>query len=75
MFDAPHYKAWFNDMACFIPEGDASSVTESIRTILSGEKFVVPPVSVDESNKAVRRFDWGTLVSEFWRVAENGGAR
>lgn len=66
MFDAPHYRAWFNDWAVFVPEGDAERVTTHIHHILSQD--AVAPVSTEESQAAAALFHWPTLVREFWEM-------
>lgn len=62
MFDAPHYRQWFDGLAEFVPEDRASVVTHAIETILrrGGE------VTADESRRAVNRYNWRTIIEGFW---------
>lgn len=62
MFDAPHYRKWFDKWAVFIPEECASLVTSSIEEILKKEM----PVSDKEYEEARAAFDWSRIIGDFW---------
>lgn len=63
MFDAPHYRAWFDGLAEFIPETDAASVTNALEGLF---REGAVPVSQSEKWDARGRFDWQRLVTGFW---------
>lgn len=68
MFDAPHYRKWFDRWAVFIPEQSASLVTSSIEEVLKKEM----PVSEQEYRDARATFDWSHIIGEFWgRIEAN----
>jgi hypothetical protein len=62
MFDAPHYRAWFGDLAEYVPEGSREAVTECLRHVFAQDR----PVTPAERAEAHARFDWTTLVQGFW---------
>jgi hypothetical protein len=62
-FDGPHYRAWFDTFAEFIPE--AASTTWSRRSRrFSGTG--ARPVTDAERADAARRFDWREIARGFW---------
>lgn len=65
MFDAPHYRQWFNDFAEFIPEGSPREVEASLTELFSRP---VRPVTAIERAEAARRFNWKQLATEFWEA-------
>ncbi len=73
MLDRPHYRAWFNEFAEFVPEVDAETLIEYITDILisGGERGPVTDAEIDAAHK---RFNWKTLVTEFWERALGGAA-
>ena len=68
VLDRPHYRAWFNDFAEFVPEVNTETLTECIADVLirGGERG---PVTDAEIDAARERFNWQTLVSRFWERA------
>lgn len=64
MFDAPHYRAWFNEFAEFVPEGSFDEVTDAIEVL-----FRAGPRRVSDAERqlAVERFSWERLANEFWK--------
>jgi hypothetical protein len=65
MFDAAHYRLWFDEFAEFIPEGNFDDVVEAMHQIfLRGPKGV----SREERELAVDRFNWEKIVNEFWQT-------
>lgn len=63
VFDAPHYRRWYNDLADFIPESSPSEVTASILEIFHRG---FRPVTEDERKTAIDRFNWKNIIPEFW---------
>ena len=63
MFDAPHYRQWFDDFAEFVPEDRASVVTNAIEAVLRRDDL---EVSTAESERAAQVFDWHTVIDGFW---------
>jgi len=63
MFDAPHYRRWFEPWAQFVPEGTFDEVVAAIVDIFEGG-FKVP--TDDERKAAVERFDWKRIIPPFW---------
>jgi len=66
MFDAPHYRKWFDKWAVFIPEECSEKVTASIEQVLKKEL----PVTDREFEEVRTTFDWSNIVGEFWERIE-----
>jgi D-inositol-3-phosphate glycosyltransferase len=66
MFDMPHYRKWFHDLAVFIPEGTQKEVTESLARL-----FLAGPSTVTSEQRAiaVQRFSWPEIATGFWAKA------
>lgn len=64
MFDTPHYRQWFQEFGVFVPETSRAEVVERLIHIFQEP---VAPIGRDEYEFAKRRFDWGTIVHEYWR--------
>lgn len=63
LFDAPHYRRWYDGLADFIPEGSPDEVRESIVQLFErGYR----PVSDGERAEACERFDWKRIIPGFW---------
>ena len=63
MFDAPHYRKWFEPWAEFIPEGSFDeTVTALIDVFEKGYRYV----NDDERQAAAARFNWATIIPPFW---------
>lgn len=63
MFDAPHYRQWFDGFAEFIPEGDFESVVQSIVNIFERGFQILPDAL---RNAAADRFNWKKIIPGFW---------
>jgi hypothetical protein len=66
-FNQPHYRDWYGDLADYIEEGPPETVREQLK-----ELFGKParPVTPEEREKAVEKFNWETVCRGFWeRVA------
>lgn len=66
VFDAPHYRQWFDDWAVFVPELDPPELTDVLEEIL---RAGVEPVTREERRAAAALFDWGTILPAFWQAA------
>jgi hypothetical protein len=65
MFDAPHYRQWFDGLAEFIPEGSPEEVEEALVAVMSKP---VRPVTPAERTLIAQKFDWRRLVTGFWEA-------
>lgn len=64
MLDRPHYRAWFEPWATFVPEADYETTTAAIAAVLEeGPR----PLTDEEIEAATERFNWQPLVAGFWR--------
>lgn len=65
VFDRPEMRAWFNGHAEFVPEDE--HLEEALARV-----FAVEPEPVSESERAavLARFNWKSLVSEFWNLVK-----
>lgn len=68
MFDAPHYRKWFDPWATFIPEGTFDEVVESLVSVFESGCLLV---SEEERQAALARFDWKTICDGFWEGVLN----
>lgn len=64
VFDKPHYRQWFNEFAVFIPEDDRGQVIAHLERVLWRG---ATPVTKDEKALAKERFDWQTIITNFWK--------
>ena len=64
VFDMPHYRAWFNDFAIFIPEEGREKVIQSLVEIFKKGAKTVTKKEIDE---VIKRFDWDKIVKGFWK--------
>lgn len=63
-FDRPHYRAWYEPWAEFVPEGDGPTVTDELEALFRrGPRALTD----DDLTAAAERFDWQTLVGGFWQ--------
>jgi hypothetical protein len=65
MFNAPHYRQWFDLWAEFVPESDHKTVVDALMQTIAHPRAV--KVGQDESDEAAARFDWHSIVGSFWR--------
>lgn len=63
MFDAPTYTHWFGDHAVYVPEGSHDEVVDALMDVFSRTPA---PVTNEERVRAVLRFSWDRLCTEFW---------
>lgn len=63
VFEKPHYRSWFHDIAIFIEEAPREDVFKSlIRIFEKGAE----PVTEEEKIKVQDRFDWARIISGFY---------
>lgn len=62
VFDAPHYRLWYDGLAVFIPEGTFDEVVRSLVAVFDA--------GYDPNPEAMRiareRFNWKRIASGFW---------
>jgi hypothetical protein len=66
LFDRPHYRCWYEDVAEFIPEDDGSIISNLIKLF----KKKATPVTTQERTTALLRFNWERIVSGFWEAVQ-----
>lgn len=66
VFDRPHYRQWFGDLAVFIPEGTMREVTEALTLVLAQP---AQPVTSAERMVAAGRFAWPAIAAAVWGAA------
>lgn len=64
VFDRPHYRMWFNDLAEFIPETSREQIIEDLTKLF---KKGARPVTKEEKRIAKERFSWKTITEGLWR--------
>lgn len=65
LYDQPHYRDWYHPWGEFITESDDRGATR--RQLEAVFRRGVRPLTEDELRAATARFNWQTLVAEFWR--------
>jgi len=63
-FQSPHYVKWFGEFADFVKEGSYQETVEDLTRLFRGE---MRPVTDEERQVAVDRFNWATIVAGFWK--------
>lgn len=67
VFDAPHYRHWLGDHACYLTEtDDPVRLIEDLRQVLSTDPVLV---TSDERDWLRETFHWKTLAQGFWERA------
>ena len=64
LFDTPNYRQWYSETGRFIPESSVFDTVIDLTNILKGKP---DPVRDDEIEFIKERFDWKTIIDEFWR--------
>jgi glycosyltransferase involved in cell wall biosynthesis len=64
-FDRPCYRAWFDDMALFVPDTHGEELVEAIVRVMSTHEQ-----SLSTHERLRRRFDWITIAQGFWQALE-----
>lgn len=65
MFDAPHYRRWFDGFAEFVLEESPEQVTQSLLELFSKPYRAV---TEEERSHAAALFDWTRITSMFWEA-------
>lgn len=63
LYDRPHYRHWYGDLAEYVPEGDRADVIEALDGIFSRPYRAVTDA---ERAAAAERFYWPPIVKGFW---------
>jgi glycosyltransferase involved in cell wall biosynthesis len=63
MFNKPHYRAWFENMAVYIEEGNREQVQTSLEKVF---KKGSREVTEAELQRAKQIFNWETIIKGFW---------
>jgi hypothetical protein len=64
VFDAPHYRRWFGDLAEYVPEGTTEEVTAALTALFRGP---YRPVTGVELKAAAVITNWPLLLAGFWK--------
>lgn len=67
VFDTPDYRWCYGNHALYIPEGSRAEVVDSLVEIF---KRGAPPVTPEERELAVARYDWKKIVGGFYERLE-----
>lgn len=63
LFDRPHYKKWYGNLAEYIPEVNREQTIKDLTELFSKP---VRRVTSEEIEEAKRIFNWGEIVRGFW---------
>jgi glycosyltransferase involved in cell wall biosynthesis len=63
VFDRPDMRAWYHDLAVFVPECHGDELVAELAGVFQSEP---EPVSDAEISEARSRFDWSSIVGRFW---------
>jgi glycosyltransferase involved in cell wall biosynthesis len=63
VYDAPRYRQWFDGLAEFIPEEDPEKVINNLVRLFQKS---YKPVTEEERNETLKRFNWETIIKGFW---------
>jgi hypothetical protein len=64
LYDRPHYRKWFGDLAEYIPEEKPAEVIKNLVRLFSQPVRTVMPAEIEEARQ---RFDWQNITDELWR--------
>jgi len=63
VFDRPHYRHWFGELAEYIPEREPHAVVADLMDVLSKP---ARPVTAAERQQATRLFSWPAVAAGLW---------
>jgi len=63
-YDRPHYRKWFGDLVEYIPESGKAEIIYAITELLMKEPR---PVTEAEKRLVREKFNWSTIIKEFWK--------
>jgi len=66
VFDRPHYRQWFNDLAVFVPEGSPEDLVQALVRVMASQP---QPVTAAERQVALNRFSWPAIAAGLWAAA------
>jgi hypothetical protein len=64
VFDKPHYRKWFNEFAVFVPENSRAEVIDNLEFLFRHQPN---PVTEEELQLAKDRFNWQTIITNFYK--------
>lgn len=67
LFDQPHYRQWYSNVAIFLDETDRPGLVKQLLYVFKtyGDT-TFHPVTPKERSEALRRFSWPVITSGFW---------
>jgi len=65
VFDRPEMREWYDGHAMFIPECSGEELVNIIGSVLICPP---PPVTEDERREVLEKFNWETIVNNFWKA-------
>jgi len=68
LFDAPHYKQWYGDLAEYIPEVPRPGVVEALVELFKKERRLV---TSRERAYVAEFFNWPRIATQFWERVLN----
>lgn len=70
LFDAPHYRAWYDGLGCeFISENSRQGVLESLTVLFRRGPIQPRYAHLAHRREAAYRFDWSRIARGFWERA------
>jgi glycosyltransferase involved in cell wall biosynthesis len=63
-FDRPEARFWFRKNALYVTEGSREEIIDQVAAILAERP---KPVTDDERQKVVKKFDWQKIMGIFWK--------
>ena len=63
VFDRPDMRQWYDGHAVFVPETNGEELIQLLVEVMSTEP---EPVSRDERQEIIKRFDWAGIAEGFW---------
>jgi hypothetical protein len=72
LFDQSDLKHWYGDHALYVPEVEGTELVVALSDIFHDHEYDPDVRPLDIQQEIVQRFDWSTLVGEFWqRILSN----
>ena len=62
-FDTPLYRYWYGDLARYVKEGTHKETSLDLINVM---KTQYAPISIEEREKAIKRFSWVNVSKRFW---------
>jgi hypothetical protein len=64
VFDRPDMRQWYNGHVVFVPETSGLELQQILQNVLQSKPF---PVTMDERNTVLEKFNWRKIAVGFWR--------